>query len=97
MRIAVRAPARADLPLALEFAPRVLGLLWPETAEGRTNRKVVMETRFPATAGASRAPPEPDFGPKHGGGRDALSRDAGRIGNMAVDCSTRTPPWVARG
>ncbi len=46
VRIEVKVPARADLPLALEFAPRVLGLLWPETAEGRTNRKVVMETRF---------------------------------------------------
>lgn len=46
LHIAVEVPARADLPLALEFAPRVLGLLWPESAEGRSNRKVVMETRF---------------------------------------------------
>ncbi len=46
LKIAVTVPAKTDLPLALEFAPRVLGLLWPESAEGRSNEKVVMRTRF---------------------------------------------------
>jgi hypothetical protein len=46
LHVAVTVPARADLPLALEFAPRVLGLLRPESADGKANTTVIMETRF---------------------------------------------------
>lgn len=46
VKVAARVPARNDLPIAVEFAPRILGILAPDTAEGETNRWVRLATTF---------------------------------------------------
>lgn len=45
VRIAVRVPCRGDYPLAVEFAPQVVGLLNPDRVLGRTNERVILATR----------------------------------------------------
>ena len=45
LRIEAYIPATNDqVPVLLEFAPRILGILNPATAEGTTNRSVVLKT-----------------------------------------------------
>lgn len=39
-------PAKNDLPVGLEFAPRLLGILNPDTAEGVANSWVTLKTKF---------------------------------------------------
>jgi hypothetical protein len=46
LEIAVWVPARSDLPVTVEFAPRVFGLLWPAFASGSTNSWVIVRTVF---------------------------------------------------
>ena len=46
LEIAVWVPARSDLPVTVEFAPRVLGILWPASASGSTNSWVIVQTVF---------------------------------------------------
>ena len=46
LEIAVRVPSREPLPVRLEFAPRVVGLLDPAAAEGTTNAWVRLTTTF---------------------------------------------------
>lgn len=46
IEIAVFVPAKKDLAVEVQFAPRVLGLLWPDTASGRTNEWIVLSTTF---------------------------------------------------
>lgn len=46
LTIAVWVPARSELPVTVEFAPRVLGILWPASAFGTTNTWVTVETVF---------------------------------------------------
>lgn len=46
VHVSVRVPAAKDLPLWLEFAPRVVGILAPERKKGRTNKRVALKTRF---------------------------------------------------
>lgn len=46
IEIAVLVPATKDLPVEVHFAPRVVGLLWPDTASGRTNQWIVLSTTF---------------------------------------------------
>jgi hypothetical protein len=42
--IAVFVPADADLPVLVEFVPRIVGILAPASAEGSTNAWVTLET-----------------------------------------------------
>jgi hypothetical protein len=45
LKVAVRVPARDDeMPVRVEFAPRILGILWPDSAEGTANDWVVLRT-----------------------------------------------------
>ena len=45
LKLAVRVPARDDeMPVRVEFAPRLLGILWPDSAEGTANDWVVLRT-----------------------------------------------------
>jgi hypothetical protein len=45
--IKVRVPARDDdMPVRVEFAPRVVGILWPESAEGVANEWITLRTEF---------------------------------------------------
>lgn len=49
MEITVKAyvPARDDaMPVRLEFAPRVVGILWPASAEGTANAWVTLKTKL---------------------------------------------------
>lgn len=46
LTIAVWVPARVELPVTVEFAPRVLGILWPASASGSTNSWVIVQTDF---------------------------------------------------
>ncbi len=46
LTIAVWVPARSQLPVTVEFAPRVLGILWPASASGSTNSWVTVQTVF---------------------------------------------------
>lgn len=46
VRVAMRVPARTKMPVRLEFAPRIVGLLNPESANGRTNEWVTLSTVF---------------------------------------------------
>jgi hypothetical protein len=39
-------PAKEDLPVGVEFAPRILGILNPDTAEGFANSWVTLKTKF---------------------------------------------------
>lgn len=39
-------PAKKDMPVGLEFAPRLLGILNPDTAEGVSNSWVTLKTKF---------------------------------------------------
>jgi hypothetical protein len=42
--VAVYVPARKDLAVEVNVAPRILGLLWPASAAGRTNQWIVFRT-----------------------------------------------------
>ena len=44
--VAVMVPAQDDLPIGVEFAPRILGILNPDRAEGATNRWIKLKTAF---------------------------------------------------
>ena len=44
--VAVMVPARDDLPIHVEFAARILGILNPDRVEGATNRWVKLKTVF---------------------------------------------------
>jgi hypothetical protein len=45
VKVAVRVPARDDaMPVRVEFAPRILGILWPDSAEGTANDWVVLRS-----------------------------------------------------
>lgn len=44
--VAVRLPTGVDLPMAVEFAPRIVGILTPEVVEGESNRWVRLRTTF---------------------------------------------------
>lgn len=46
IKVAVRVPAKEDLPIGLEFAPRILGILNPDRAEGFANSWVSLRTTF---------------------------------------------------
>lgn len=46
VKIEVRVPAREDLPIGVEFAPRILGILNPDRAEGFANSWVTLNTIF---------------------------------------------------
>jgi hypothetical protein len=46
LKIALLVPAGDDFPVGVDFAPRVLGILKPESTEGRTNRWIKMSTRL---------------------------------------------------
>jgi hypothetical protein len=47
VRVEVYVPARDDgMPVRVEFAPRVVGILWPASAEGTANEWVALETRL---------------------------------------------------
>jgi hypothetical protein len=46
IRVAVRVPAKEDLPIGVEFAPRILGILNPDRAEGFANSWVSLRTEF---------------------------------------------------
>lgn len=46
IKVAVRVPAKEDLPIGLEFAPRILGILNPDRAEGFANSWVSLKTIF---------------------------------------------------
>ncbi len=46
LEIAVWVPARSELPVTVEFVPRVLGILWPASASGSTNSWVMVQTMF---------------------------------------------------
>ena len=36
----------SDLPITVDFAPRILGLLWPVSAEGTSNSWITLRTSF---------------------------------------------------
>jgi hypothetical protein len=42
--IQVYVPARQDIPVLVDFAPRVVGILWPASAEGTANSWVSVYT-----------------------------------------------------
>jgi hypothetical protein len=45
LRIKVRVPARSDaMPIRVEFAPRVVGILQPAAAEGNANEWISLRT-----------------------------------------------------
>ena len=45
VRIAVYVPARdSRMPVKVEFAPRLLGLLWTDSAEGTANQWITLDT-----------------------------------------------------
>ena len=45
--IKVRVPATDDtMPVRVEFAPRIIGILWPASAEGTANSWVVLRTEL---------------------------------------------------
>jgi hypothetical protein len=46
IKVAVRVPAKEDLPIGLEFAPRILGILNPDRADGFANSWVSLRTEF---------------------------------------------------
>ncbi len=46
IQVAVRAPSRVEMPITVESAPRILGILWPETADGQANEWVKLTTTF---------------------------------------------------
>lgn len=47
VRVAVYVPAQdSSMPVAVEFAPRVLGILWPDRAEGTANEWVTLQVVF---------------------------------------------------
>jgi hypothetical protein len=46
VQVTVRVPARRAIPVRLEFAPRVLGILDPAANEGVANRPVRLRTTF---------------------------------------------------
>lgn len=46
IKVAVHVPAQEDLEIGLEFAPRILGILNPERAEGFANSWVSLKTTF---------------------------------------------------
>jgi hypothetical protein len=46
IKVAARVPAKKDLEIGLEFAPRILGILNPDRAEGYTNSWVSLKTVF---------------------------------------------------
>jgi hypothetical protein len=47
IKIEVFVPARSDaMPVRVEFAPRILGLLWPESAAGNANAWVKLRSKL---------------------------------------------------
>lgn len=47
VQVDVRVPAIDDaMPIRVEFAPRIIGILWPESAEGTANSWVSLTTRL---------------------------------------------------
>jgi hypothetical protein len=46
VKVEVYVPARSDIPVRAEFAPRLLGILRPDTAEGTANEWVKLRTRL---------------------------------------------------
>jgi hypothetical protein len=46
LKIELLVPARDDFPVRVDFAPRVLGILKPESTEGQTNRWIKMSTKL---------------------------------------------------
>lgn len=45
VRIEVYVPARdSSMPVKVEFAPRLLGILWPDSAEGTANQWITLNT-----------------------------------------------------
>ena len=46
VRVQVFVPATGSFPVRVEFAPRLLGLLWPASAEGTTNSWITLTTTF---------------------------------------------------
>lgn len=44
LKIALFVPASDDFPVEVDFAPRVLGILKPESTQGQTNRWIKMST-----------------------------------------------------
>lgn len=43
MRIEVYVPARDNMPIRVEFAPRLLGILWPESVYGTANQWITLD------------------------------------------------------
>lgn len=46
MQIAVYVPAGASLPVKVDFAPRILGILWPSSAIGTSNQWITLKVLF---------------------------------------------------
>jgi hypothetical protein len=46
LKIAVLVPASDDVPVRIDFAPRVLGILKPESADGQANRWIELSTKL---------------------------------------------------
>lgn len=46
INVAVHVPAEEDLPIGLEFAPRLLGILKPDRADGKANSWVSLKSDF---------------------------------------------------
>jgi hypothetical protein len=44
VEVAVFVPASEDIPIRVEVAPRVLGILWPATTEGTANQWLALST-----------------------------------------------------
>jgi hypothetical protein len=46
LKIAVLVPAKNDFPVTVDFAPRLLGILKPESADGRANDWINLATKL---------------------------------------------------
>jgi len=47
LRIATYVPALDDaMPVRVEFAPRLIGILWPDAADGTANQWIVFEVKL---------------------------------------------------
>ncbi|HEX5500810.1 MAG TPA: hypothetical protein VFX03_16355, partial [Thermomicrobiales bacterium] len=46
LKIKVLVPAREKVPVEVDFAPRILGILKPERADGHTNHWITLSTKL---------------------------------------------------
>lgn len=47
VEVRVYVPARSNIDIGVEFAPNILGILAPDTAEGKANKWVTLRTTLP--------------------------------------------------